>query len=79
MIITYKEALKRAFNEEWFKSMFKEEEICSDEEVNKINELVLEVGEKYLFEYFCIDEDMFLQKEYMDDLVDYLEEIKNSK
>lgn len=77
MILTYKEALEKAENKEWFKSTFKSEEICSDEEVEEINKLVKKVGEQYLFDYFCINEDMFLQREYKDDLIDYLNDVLN--
>lgn len=72
MILTYKEALDRSLNKEWFKSTYKEEEICSDEEVYEINKVVKMVGENVLFDYFGINEDMFLQREYKDDLLDYL-------
>ncbi|MGM9972030.1 MAG: hypothetical protein ACI35W_06445 [Anaeroplasmataceae bacterium] len=76
MILKYDEALNKSSNPEWFKLTYKREEICSDSEVDEINKLVLEVGEQYLFDYFCIKEDMFLQREYMDDLMDYLYDIK---
>lgn len=75
MILTYDEALNKADNKEWFKKYYKREEICDDNEVKEINDLVCKVGEKYLFDYFSIYEDMFLQKEYKDDLIDYLYEI----
>ncbi len=77
MILKYDEALEKSSNPNWFLATYKREEICSDDEVLEINELVKEVGEKYLFDYFCISEDMFLQKEYKDDLIDYLNDIKN--
>lgn len=48
MILTYDEGFKRASNPEWFKSFFKRDEIATDEEVKKINELALEVGLSYL-------------------------------
>lgn len=79
MILKYDEALNKSLNPEWFKNTYKREEICSDEQVDKINELVNLVGENYLFDYFCIKEDMFLQEEYYLDLMDYLLEIKESK
>ena len=71
MILTYDEALNRADNKEWFKQFYKREEIISDEEVKEINELVLKTGEKALQDYFEIKDDMFLQREYKDDLIDY--------
>lgn len=79
MILTYDEAKSRASNEAWFEGYYKRDEICTDEEVKMINDLVKKAGEEYLHEYFAIKEDMFLQKEYMDDLVDYLTEIIESK
>lgn len=77
MILTYDEAMNKSQNPEWFKNTYKREEICSDEEVLKINKLVHEVGEEVLFNYFCINEDMFLQREYLEDLIDYLTDVKN--
>lgn len=77
MILKYDEALKKAENQEWFKNFYKREDLASDDEVEKINSLVKEVGEDYLFDYFEIHEDMVLQKEYVLDLLDYLEDIKN--
>lgn len=74
MILTFDEAKERADNPEWFEGYYKRDEICSDEEVKLINDLVKKVGEDKLHEYFAIKDDMFLQKEYMDDLIDYLEE-----
>ena len=76
MILTYDEALKKANNPDWFKSFYKKEDLASDEDVIKINNLVKEVGEDKLFEYFEIKEDMVLQKEYVLDLIEYLEELK---
>ena len=75
MILTYDEALEKATNKEWFKQFYKREEICSDDEVKEINELVKKAGEKALFDYFEINEDMFLQREYKDDLIDYLNDV----
>ena len=72
MILTYDEGFKRASNPEWFKSFFKRDEIATDEEVKKINELALEVGLSYLKE----DRDVILQREYVADLISYLEEVK---
>lgn len=77
MILTYDEALNRADNKEWFKQFYKREEIISDEEVKEINELVLKAGEKALQNYFEIKDDMFLQREYKDDLIDYLNDVIN--
>jgi hypothetical protein len=77
MILTYDEALNRADNKEWFKQFYKREEIISDEEVKEINELVLKAGEKALQDYFEIKDDMFLQREYKDDLMDYLNDVIN--
>ncbi|MCR5706305.1 MAG: hypothetical protein K6G48_05885 [Acholeplasmatales bacterium] len=77
MILTYDEALNRADNKEWFKQFYKREEIISDDEVKEINALVLKAGEKALQDYFEIKDDMFLQKEYKDDLIDYLNDVIN--
>lgn len=79
MILTYDEALDKAENKEWFKNTYKKEEICTDEEVKEINDLVCRVGEKALFDYFSIYEDMFLQREYKDDLLDYLNDCLNNE
>lgn len=76
MILTYDEGFKRASNPEWFKSFFKRDEIATDEEVKKINELALEVGLSYLKEYLEEDRDVILQREYVVDLISYLEEVK---
>lgn len=76
MILTYDEGFKRASNPEWFKSFFKRDEIATDEEVKKINELALEVGLSYLMEYLEEDRDVILQREYVADLISYLEEVK---
>lgn len=76
MILTYDEGFKRASNPEWFKSFFKRDEIAMDEEVKKINELALEVGLSYLKEYLEEDRDVILQREYVADLISYLEEVK---
>ena len=73
MILTYDEGFKRASNPEWFKSFFKRDEIATDEEVKKINELALEVGLSYLKEYLEEDRDVILQREYVADLISYLE------
>ncbi|OKZ90605.1 MAG: hypothetical protein BHW10_02495 [Clostridium sp. CAG:307_30_263] len=75
MILTYDEGFKRASNPEWFKSFFKRDEIATDEEVKKINELALEVGLSYLKEYLEEDRDVILQREYVADLISYLEEV----
>ena len=75
MILTYDEALVRATNKEWFKQTYKREEIVSDAEVKEINDLVKKTGEKALQDYFETDDDLFLQKEYKDDLIDYLNDV----
>lgn len=77
MILKYDEALKKALNPDWFKSFYNKEDLASDIEVDKINSLVNELGEDVLFNYFEIHEDMVLQKEYVLDLLDYLEEMKS--
>lgn len=79
MILKYDEALKKALNPDWFKSFYNKEDLASDLEVDKINSLVKELGEDILFDYFEIHEDMVLQKEYVEDLLDYLEEIKTQR
>lgn len=79
MILTYDEALEKAANKDWFKSFYKREDLASDSEVNQINTLVKEIGEDVLFDYFEIKEDMVLQKEYVLDLLDYLEDVKEAK
>lgn len=79
MILKYDEALKKALNPDWFKSFYNKEDLASDIEVDKINSLVKELGEDILFDYFEIHEDMVLQKEYVEDLLDYLEEIKTQR
>lgn len=76
MILTYDEGIIRATNPEWFKSFFKREDIASDEEVKKINSLVNEVGISYLDEYLEDDSDIILQKDYVYDLIEYLEQVK---
>lgn len=75
MILTYDEAKAKADNPDWFEGYYKRDEICSDEEVKEINDLVKKAGEAALHDYFAIKEDMFLQKEYKEDLIDYLNEI----
>ncbi len=79
MILKYDEALEKAENKDWFKSFYKREDLASDSEVNQINTLVKELGEDVLFDYFEIKEDMVLQKEYVLDLLDYLEDVKEEK
>lgn len=76
MILTYDEGLKRSDNPDWFKSFFKREDIATDEEVTKINQLAAEVGVSYLNEYLEDDSDIILQREYVEDLIVYLEEVK---
>jgi histidinol dehydrogenase len=77
MILTYDEALNRAENKEWFKQFYKREEIISDEDVKEINALVAKTGEKALNDYFETNDDIFLQKEYKDDLIEYLLDVIN--
>ncbi len=77
MILTYDEALARSSNKEWFKSFYKKDDLASDEEVNAINKLVLEVGINYLDDYLEMKDDTILQKEYVLDLIDYLNEVKS--
>lgn len=72
MILKYNEALAKATNPNWFKSFYKQEDLASDSDVDKINELVKQLGEQVLFDYFEIKEDMVLQAIYVDDLLDYL-------
>ena len=79
MILTYDEALAKSANPDWFKSFYKREDIASDEEVSKINNLVKIVGEDKLFDYFQIYEDMLLQNEYVEDLIWYLNELKEGR
>lgn len=79
MILKYEEALQKAENPEWFKSFYKKEDLALDSQVDEINQLVKELGENVLFEYFDIKEDMVLQQEYVLDLLDYLYEIKEEK
>lgn len=79
MILTYEEAKNKADNPAWFSIFYKREEIASDEEVKEINDLVKIVGEDKLFDYFQIKEDMLLQKEYVEDLLWYLNEIKEGR
>lgn len=76
MILKYDEALQKALNKDWFTSFYKREDLASDIEVDQINSLVKELGEEVLFEYFEIREDMVLQKEYVQDVLDYLNECK---
>lgn len=79
MILKYDEALEKAENKDWFKCFYKREDLASDSEVKEINTLVKELGEDVLFDYFEIKEDMVLQKEYVLDLLDYLEDVKEEK
>ena len=77
MILTYDEALERSTNKEWFKSVYKKEDVISDEEVKDVNELAKKAGPKALKAYFEIDDDMFLQKEYKEDLITFLYDVIN--
>lgn len=78
MILKYSEARNKASNPDWFDSFYKKDEIASDSEVLQINNLVKIVGEDKLFEYLEIKEDTIIQKEYVQDLIDYLEDLKNN-
>ena len=75
MILTYDEALERSTNKEWFKSVYKKEDVIFDEEVKDVNELAKKAGPKALKAYFEIDDDMFLQKEYKEDLIAFLYDV----
>ena len=72
-ILTYEEALQRSDNQDWFKTFYKKEEIASDEDVKKINSLASQ-NPQLLEEYFEDNEDILLQKEYVEDLIDFLRE-----
>lgn len=72
MILKYDEALKRAENPDWFRNFYPKEIVASDEEVDKINELAKKKGEHLLNEYFDQTEDFLLLKEYVQDIIDYL-------
>ena len=76
-ILKYSEELKRANNTDWFINTYKEEEICNDIEVDEINKLVDEVSDKALIVYFGFNDDLMLQKEYYDDLYDFLLDVKD--
>ena len=76
-ILKYSEALKRANNPDWFINTYKEEEICNDIEVDEINKLVDEVSDRALIVYFGFNDDLMLQKEYYDDLYDFLLDVKD--
>ena len=76
-ILKYSEALKRANNPDWFIYTYKEEEICNDIEVDEINKLVDEVSDRALIVYFGFNDDLMLQKEYYDDLYDFLLDVKD--
>ena len=79
MILTYDEAKSRSNNPNWFELFYKREEIATDEQVLEINNLVKLVGEDKLHAYFQIKEDMLLQSEYVEDLLWYLNEIKEGR
>lgn len=74
-ILTYDEALEKASNKDWFKNFYKREEILSDEEVKKINDLANKINPNPLAEYFEDDHDILLQKEYYEDLLEELLEL----
>jgi hypothetical protein len=71
-ILRYSEALEKSENKDWFKSFYNENDYASDEEVAKINQLALG-KEKLMEEYFEDTHDILLQKEYVLDLIDFLE------
>ena len=75
-ILTYDEGLERASNKDWFKNFYKREDYCSDLEVKTINEMVSKMDVNPLSDYFEMDEDIMLQKEYYDDLLAYLSEME---
>ncbi len=72
-ILTYDEALEKSDNKDWFKTFYKKEEIASDDECKLINSLASQ-NNQLLIDYFEDDSDILLQKEYVDDLVEYLRE-----
>ncbi len=74
-ILKYSEALENAKNKDWFKNFYKEDEICSDSEVEQINELALKFKTNPLSEYFETKEDIMLQKEYFETTISDLEEM----
>lgn len=74
-ILTYNEGLERASNKDWFVKFYKVEDICSDDEVRQINELASKINPNPLPEYFEMDEDIMLQKEYFEDLLEELNEL----
>ena len=74
-ILTYDEALEKASNKDWFKGFYKKEEILSNDEVKRINELADKVSPNFLAEYFEDDHDILLQKEYYEDLLEELLEL----
>ena len=75
-ILTYDEALNKADNPTWFKSFYKRDEICSDDEVKLINDRIKKYKINPLLEYIKIREDFMLQKDYFEDVIAYLDEIE---
>ena len=63
-ILKYDEALKKSENPDWFKNFYSREEICSDEQVDRINELASKFEVNPLLDYFKIKEDFLLQNIY---------------
>lgn len=74
-ILKYSEALLNATNKDWFKSFYKEDEICSDIEVDHINDLASKFKTNPLSDYFETKEDIMLQKEYYETTISDLEEM----
>ncbi len=72
-ILKYDEALSRASNPTWFQNFYKREEICSDTEVDNINNLANKFKVNPLSDYFECKEDIMLQKEYYLDTISDLE------
>ena len=74
-ILKYSEALQNAKNKDWFRNFYKEEEICSDIEVENINNLASKFKTNPLCDYFETKENIMLQKEYYETTISDLEEM----
>ena len=74
-ILKYSEALLNAKNKDWFRNFYKEDEICSDIEVDQINDLASKFKINPLSDYFETKEDIMLQKEYYETTISDLEEM----
>ena len=74
-ILKYSEALEKARNKDWFRNFYKEDEICSDIEVDQINDLASKFKINPLSDYFETKEDIMLQKEYYETTISDLEEM----